>query len=278
MKTLLLPFSVLCIALAGCSSNSASRGTIAAKNSADSAVVQQYLKASQLEMLSLTQQNSDSCLSGQMNIAYRLLTQTEQEVAGKMYDDAFISLVKLDRQIRKVKCIHDYLDGKFGCSQTNKTAVMKRWYQEGSFLQCKTELELVRLAPITDTSPHNIVTETLHDFDQDAIKPLYFPSLDKLVALMLDFPASSLAITGHTDSSGSAAYNDSLSHQRAQNVGDYFVSKGVPQGSIVIASQGESALREQEQDLDDRVFNRYTKISLTLDTRFPTQFVEVKND
>jgi len=49
-------------------------------------------------------------------------------------------------------------------------------------------------------------------------------------------------ITGFTDTSGSAAYNQRLSERRAQHVAQILTHKGVPWNAMAIAGHGENDL------------------------------------
>ncbi len=68
------------------------------------------------------------------------------------------------------------------------------------------------------------------DFDKDVIKPESKPTLDEIAKLLRAEPELRLAIVGHTDKQGSAAYNVDLSKRRAENVvasltGEYAIEK-----------------------------------------------------
>lgn len=49
-----------------------------------------------------------------------------------------------------------------------------------------------------------------------------------------------ITVTGHTDTSGSQAYNENLSQRRAQNVAAALVSDGIAEGEIVVQWRGEA--------------------------------------
>jgi OOP family OmpA-OmpF porin len=51
---------------------------------------------------------------------------------------------------------------------------------------------------------------------------------------------SSVQVTGYTDPSGSAGYNQRLSLRRANAVATELQSDGVPQSALVVSGQGES--------------------------------------
>jgi len=234
-------------------------------------LIKQYIASSNSQMLAMIKQNSQQCIAGQISIAQSILQRAEKELAGGLHNDSFISLVEFDRQMRKMRCIYNYLIGAFGCTQTNKTKVLKSWYLEGEFEQCglvvdakvrKKEKSVVSLGK----HKHIIITETLYDFDQDAIKPIYYEALDKLVALMVEHPQSRLSIVGHADSKGDDYYNHLLGEKRAKLVAQYFIDKDITATKITILSTGEQILREKETNSASRVFNRYTLITLTLDS------------
>jgi outer membrane protein OmpA-like peptidoglycan-associated protein len=57
-----------------------------------------------------------------------------------------------------------------------------------------------------------------------------------------------VALTGHTDTAGSAAYNMALSLRRAEVVKQALVREGVPAEIIVAAGRGETQLLVQTGD------------------------------
>lgn len=59
------------------------------------------------------------------------------------------------------------------------------------------------------------------------IKATSYPLLDEVVGVMTDAPDIRIAVHGHTDSRGSAAYNKELSLRRARAVVKYLIDKGV---------------------------------------------------
>jgi len=229
-----------------------------------------YITSAESQLLGLELQESKRCISGQLAIAQSYLTRAIAEHNASMEKDAFITLVDFDRQIRKIRCINQYINGQLGCGYSNQKTVLKRWYDEGDFNQCensslaKAEIQINQRETLEKN--HILITETLHDFNQDKIKPIYYPSLDKLVGLIKSYPNSTLIITGHADSKGSATYNNQLSEKRAQSVANYFIDKGIESSQIIVKSKGEENIREVEQSDISRVFNRYTSITLFLDT------------
>jgi outer membrane protein OmpA-like peptidoglycan-associated protein len=59
------------------------------------------------------------------------------------------------------------------------------------------------------------------------IKSQSFSLLDEVVGVLNDMPDNRMAVQGHTDNRGSAAYNRELSQRRAQAVVKYLTDKGI---------------------------------------------------
>ena len=65
------------------------------------------------------------------------------------------------------------------------------------------------------------------------LKPMAREKLSKLSGVLLGFPGEyKLEIEGHTDSTGTDAYNQQLSRSRAESVRNFLVEQGIPTGRI----------------------------------------------
>ncbi len=71
------------------------------------------------------------------------------------------------------------------------------------------------------------------------IKPESFSVLDGVAQVLIDNAGVRVRIAGHTDSDGSASYNQGLSERRANSVLDYLVRKGVPATTLTAIGYGE---------------------------------------
>jgi outer membrane protein OmpA-like peptidoglycan-associated protein len=78
--------------------------------------------------------------------------------------------------------------------------------------------------------------------DQTEIKPEAAAILDKLIALMKEFPDLEIRVESHTDSRGSDEYNMLLSKRRAKAAFDYLSSKGVDPNRMLYHGYGETKL------------------------------------
>lgn len=82
--------------------------------------------------------------------------------------------------------------------------------------------------------------DALFAFDRSVLRPQSLVLLDDLVGQLVGTNFESIAVTGHTDRLGSAAYNQKLSERRAMAVKDYLVSKNVQATRIDATGLGET--------------------------------------
>ncbi len=81
-----------------------------------------------------------------------------------------------------------------------------------------------------------------YSLDQSDIKPDVAATLDRLIAMLKDFPDLEIRIESHTDSRGSDDYNMLLSKKRAKAAFDYVVSKGIDPKRLLYHGYGETRL------------------------------------
>lgn len=78
-------------------------------------------------------------------------------------------------------------------------------------------------------------------FDDATLSPSFMPTLNKLAATMNEYNQNTITIAGHTDSSGTDAYNINLSRQRAESVRNYLINQGVAYNRVSVVAYGESS-------------------------------------
>ena len=82
----------------------------------------------------------------------------------------------------------------------------------------------------------------LFDVDSDHIRPESTPTLNEIAEMLQSHPELKILIEGHTDNSGVAAHNQTLSEQRAAAVKAYLVGKSGIDGAR-LQSQGFGATK-----------------------------------
>ncbi len=80
-------------------------------------------------------------------------------------------------------------------------------------------------------------------FDSDRLSDAARRNLAVISEAMLapEFGDVIFTVEGHTDASGSAAYNEGLSLRRARSAADYLVRLGVPRSRLAVRGLGETA-------------------------------------
>lgn len=128
-------------------------------------------------------------------------------------------------------------------------------------------------ALLVDTSANveNLCQRAFENFDAGAInfeessaefRSSAFPRLQRVVSLAQTCPNTTLAITGHTDSSGPESWNRQLSLHRARAVGDFLARGGIDAGRLQIAGMGSAAPVASNATRYGRSLNRRIEIEL----------------
>jgi outer membrane protein OmpA-like peptidoglycan-associated protein len=102
----------------------------------------------------------------------------------------------------------------------------------------------------------------LFDFNSDALKPAARSNLDNLAANLASFGDSKLVLVGHTDSVGTAQYNQTLSERRSRSVANYLITKGVPSTRVESNGRGESEPVQPNETETGRSANRRVEVAV----------------
>lgn len=118
-------------------------------------------------------------------------------------------------------------------------------------------------APVVDTTPRKLVLEGVN-FSSDSAKlaPESVAILDNAAATLKGWEDVKVMIevAGHTDSTGSAAYNQKLSERRANTVREYLISKGIEADRLIAKGYGESQPVADNKTREGRYKNRRVEL------------------
>lgn len=110
-------------------------------------------------------------------------------------------------------------------------------------LSGKESADMAQAAATVDTTGQQVNAATTPDviclFPVDGAAIQENPQLNDLAEEAVA-DGSDVVVTGYTDESGNAAYNQQLSTRRAQAIGDYLVAHGVPRDHITVQGRGET--------------------------------------
>lgn len=87
-------------------------------------------------------------------------------------------------------------------------------------------------------------------------------SLLKLITIFQKYPKTNIIVEGHTDSSGSDAYNMELSKNRAQAVTNYLSSNGISASRIETNWFGEDQPKHDNYTAEGRSKNRRVELAI----------------
>lgn len=111
---------------------------------------------------------------------------------------------------------------------------------------------------ITLNMPGNVTFAT----DSSDLSPAFFDVLTSVGKVLKEFDKTVVEVAGHTDSTGSDAYNQSLSERRAGSVAQYLQSQGVLSQRMITVGMGEARPVADNGTTDGRQANRRVEITM----------------
>jgi len=96
--------------------------------------------------------------------------------------------------------------------------------------------------------------------DSATVSGALYGDLGALAGNLQRYPGSTVEVTGHTDNTGSAAYNQDLSYRRANAVAAILINNGVSSGRIRTFGAGESQPIASNLNASGRAQNRRVEI------------------
>ena len=90
----------------------------------------------------------------------------------------------------------------------------------------------------------------------------FYPVLDAVSGTLEEYGDTVIEVAGHTDSTGSAAYNQSLSERRAQSVAAYLESHGIKSQRLIVVGDGEQHPVASNATPEGRQQNRRVELTI----------------
>jgi outer membrane protein OmpA-like peptidoglycan-associated protein len=111
---------------------------------------------------------------------------------------------------------------------------------------------------ITLNMPGNITFRT----DSADLNAGFFEVLNSVSQVVAEFEQTVIEVAGHTDSTGTDTYNQSLSERRADAVANYLKTRNVLDERIITVGMGESRPITTNETADGRQQNRRVELTL----------------
>ena len=137
-------------------------------------------------------------------------------------------------------------------------------YQDRQEAALRAELEgtgvsVTRIGDnITLNMPGNVTFAT----DSSDLSPAFFDVLNSVGKVLGEFEKTVVEVAGHTDSTGSDQYNQSLSERRAASVANYLRGQGVMSERLITVGMGESRPIADNGTAAGRQANRRVEITM----------------
>ncbi|MGB5290333.1 MAG: OmpA family protein [Lysobacterales bacterium] len=122
-----------------------------------------------------------------------------------------------------------------------------------------TGVSVIRVGDnITLNMPGNIT----FGVDSADINSGFYEILDSVALVLIEYKKTLVEVAGHTDSTGSYEYNQSLSERRAVSVADYLVSRSVMADRLITVGAGEQYPVAGNETSAGRQLNRRVEINI----------------
>ncbi|MBX2824956.1 MAG: OmpA family protein [Gammaproteobacteria bacterium] len=122
------------------------------------------------------------------------------------------------------------------------------------------EIQLTRIDE--DTIRLDVSSEASFAVNSASVQSGFRDSLNTMSAIIAEYEKTAVHVIGHTDSTGSSAYNQQLSEKRARSVSRYLGNNGVLQSRMRAAGRGENQPVASNKSAAGRSENRRVEIYL----------------
>ncbi|HPM56023.1 MAG TPA: OmpA family protein [Thermomonas sp.] len=108
----------------------------------------------------------------------------------------------------------------------------------------------------------NLPDGVTFDFARYDIKPQFYPALNTIANTLREYNQTIVEVSGHTDSVGSDAANQTLSERRANAVSGYLIGQGLQRERFEVVGMGERYPIASNDTDQGRALNRRVEIRL----------------
>lgn len=128
--------------------------------------------------------------------------------------------------------------------------------------EMENELEDAKIERVGEGILISFDSGILFGYDSSTLQAEAKANISKLADILKKYPDSNILITGHTDSDGTEAYNQTLSEKRAKSVSDYAMYQGISSSRLSIVGLGENEPIESNATDGGKKLNRRVEIAI----------------
>jgi outer membrane protein OmpA-like peptidoglycan-associated protein len=112
--------------------------------------------------------------------------------------------------------------------------------QEAELRNAMAQSEAASIQREKDILTATFKGDVMFDFDSSILKSGAYTELDRVAKILNSYPQTRITVEGHTDATGTEAYNQALSEKRAMTVKNALIQRGVDPIRIESIGYGES--------------------------------------
>ncbi len=135
--------------------------------------------------------------------------------------------------------------------------------QEASLRQAVAGVEGANVQRNLNTIALTFKSDLLFDVNSATIKPGAYDEVNRVSAVLNQYPQTNIMIAGHTDSSGTEVHNQQLSERRAMGVKNALAGQGVNAMRMNTIGYGENQPIADNSSEYGRQLNRRVEIRIT---------------
>jgi outer membrane protein OmpA-like peptidoglycan-associated protein len=138
------------------------------------------------------------------------------------------------------------------------------YYMDKQEAELRAELEGTGVSVVRngDNITLNMPGHVTFASDSSDLNPAFFEVLKSVSTVLKEFDQTIVEVAGHTDSTGSDSYNQSLSERRATSVSSYLSGQGVIAQRVITLGMGEARPVADNSSQTGRQANRRVEITM----------------
>lgn len=140
--------------------------------------------------------------------------------------------------------------------------------------EIKTELPGVKVERVDEKIVVEFNSAVLFGFDQSNLTTGALKNLNDLVVILNKYPDTDIEVQGHTDNTGTAEYNQTLSRTRADNVSNYLMGKGIDSSRVTSIGYSFTRPKYDNGTPEGRKQNRRVEFVITANEKMKNEAIK----
>jgi len=143
--------------------------------------------------------------------------------------------------------------GSIGRYMDNQEAALRQQFAASDAVNVQRNADLLAVT---------FKSDVLFDVNSATLKPGAYTEINRVAKVLIEYPQTTIQIAGHTDSSGSETYNQTLSERRAMSVQNALSGQGVDASRMQVIGYGEGQPIADNSTEAGRQLNRRVVVTI----------------